>query len=120
MSEPVYRSFEEFWPFYVREHSKKGTRALHFTGTTIAIALAAYAAATRRPRALIVAPVIGYGMSWIGHFFVEKNRPATFTYPLWSLAADWKMWALMATGKLGAELTKHNIVPKSQAATPAS
>ena len=129
MSDDDFRSFEEFWPYYLREHSKVGTRALHFAGTTAAMVAAAAGVVLRRPALLIAAPVVGYGMSWIGHFFIEKNRPATFKYPLWSFQGDMKMWGMIAKGTLDAEIeriTKSNGVHReggedqgaSAAATP--
>jgi len=80
-----FQTFEEFWPFYVREHSNKLNRTLHVIGTTGAIGCLAAAAITRRPLFLLAAPIVGYGFAWFGHFVVQKNKPATFTYPLWSL-----------------------------------
>ena len=106
MSDHEFRGFEEFWPYYLREHAKRGTRALHFTGTTLALASAALALLTRRPAWLLGAPLLGYGFSWIGHVFVEKNQPATFKYPLWSLQGDLKMWAMTIAGTLDAELER--------------
>jgi hypothetical protein len=99
-------SFEAFWPFYVREHSKKTTRVLHFVGTTVATAIAATAIVKRKPALIPLALVCGYGPAWIGHFFVENNRPATFKYPAWSFASDYKMWWKIATGQMEAELEK--------------
>jgi hypothetical protein len=104
-----YTSFEEFWPFYLREHSHPLNRALHFVGTTGVIACAAGAVLTANPMLLLAAPVCGYGFAWVGHFIVEKNRPATFTYPLWSLRADFKMYGKTLTGKLRAELDKAGV-----------
>jgi len=101
-----YRTFAEFWPFYLREHSKPRTRALHYAGTSLVIAVALSAAVTGRWLWLLAAPVAGYGFAWVAHFKVEKNRPATFTYPLWSLAADFRMWWLWVTGKLQPELER--------------
>ena len=101
-----YRSFTEFWPFYLREHSKPRTRALHYAGTSLVVAIAIFAATTGRWLWLLAIPVAGYGFAWLAHFAVEKNRPATFTYPLWSLAADFKMWWLWVTGRLGRELQR--------------
>ena len=101
-----HQSFTEFWPFYLREHSKPRTRALHYAGTTLVIAVALVAVATGRWLWLLAVPLAGYGFAWAAHFAVEKNRPATFTYPLWSLAADFKMWWLWLTGRLGPELER--------------
>jgi len=92
--------FEAFWPFYLSQHSEPGTRALHFTGTTLSILFLAAATVTGRPWLFLWAVVSGYLFAWIGHFFVEKNRPATFQYPLWSLAGDFKMYGLMCRGRL--------------------
>ena len=105
MTTERYRTFAEFWPFYVREHSLPACRALHFVGSTLALAILA-GGIFYKPWLLLAVPVVGYGFAWFGHFVIEKNRPATFTYPLWSLAADWKMWALMLTGRMAAEVEK--------------
>lgn len=101
-----HRSFAEFWPFYLRQHSRPRTRALHYAGTTLVVAIAVIALATGRWAWLLAVPLAGYGFAWIAHFKVEKNRPATFTHPLWSLAADFKMWWLWLTGRLEGELEK--------------
>ncbi len=101
-----FKSFEEFWPYYVKEHSKKSTRVLHFIGTTAAMACVAGGLLTKRRWLLAVAPFAGYGPAWVSHFFIEKNRPATFTYPLWSLKADLVMWSKMAMGKMDAEVQR--------------
>lgn len=100
------KTFEEFWPFYVREHSQKLTRQLHFVGTTLALGCAAGALLTRRRWLLLLAPVAGYGPAWISHFFVEKNRPATFQHPLWSLKADFVMWLKTIDGTMDAEVDR--------------
>jgi hypothetical protein len=106
------KTFEEFWPFYLSEHARPMTRTLHFIGSTAAGALAITAAVRRDPKWLLGALVAGYGFAWVGHFGVEKNRPATFKHPLWSLAADWKMWGLMLTGRLDAELARKALPPR--------
>lgn len=105
MAEQRYQSFGEFWPYYVREHSIPACRALHFLGSTLAL-VALGLGIWMSPWWLLAVPLIGYGFAWIGHFAIEKNRPATFKYPLWSLAADWKMWALMLTGRMSREVAK--------------
>jgi hypothetical protein len=99
-----YRSFQEFWPFYIQEHKQPLNRKLHFIGTSLALGCVATAAARRKPRWLLFAPLAGYFFAWIGHFLVEKNRPATFQYPLESLRADFKMFGLMATGRMNEEI----------------
>lgn len=106
MKDGKYESFEEFWPFYVKEHSKKSTRVLHFVGTTCALGCVAGAVLLKKPWLLAAAPVAGYGFAWASHFFVEKNRPATFTYPTWSLKADFVMWSKMVRGEMDAEVER--------------
>lgn len=104
-----HRTFGQFWPFYLREHSRPRTRALHYVGTTLVVALLIYAVLSGRWWLLLLVPIAGYAFAWIAHFMVEKNRPATFTHPLWSLAADFRMWALWLTGRLGPELKKAGV-----------
>jgi len=106
MRDPEFHSFEEFWPYYVREHANKTNRTLHFIGTSAALGIAAASLVTRRPALLLLAPVMGYGFAWVGHFFVEHNRPATFKHPLWSLRGDFKMWAKMLDGSMDAEVER--------------
>lgn len=109
MSAPRLQSFEAFWPFYLGEHRLPATRWFHFVGSWVALANLAAALVTMTPWFALAAVVSGYAFAWVSHFFIEKNRPATFTYPLWSLAADWKMWAMMLTGRLDAELKRLGI-----------
>lgn len=105
MSERI-QTFGQFWPYYLGEHRRSGTRILHLLGTTLAVCLWLTAVATGRWWFLLAGLVAGYAFAWVGHFFVEHNRPATFRYPLWSLAADFKMWALALTGRLPGELRR--------------
>jgi hypothetical protein len=112
MSEQRYQSFAEFWPYYAREHSVPGCRALHFVGSTLVLVLlAVIVARVVSPWWFFALPFIGYGFAWVGHFVIEKNRPATFKYPFWSFIGDWKMWYLMLTGRMSAELDRINAAP---------
>jgi hypothetical protein len=104
--EKRYQTFAEFWPFYLGEHSAPANRWLHFIGTTLALLQIIYGVATQRFWLLLTALVTGYAFAWIGHFFLEKNKPATFTYPLFSFIGDWKMWGLILTGQLNDEMKK--------------
>ena len=98
--EKQFKSFEEFYPFYLSEHQKPGTRRLHFLGSLLVINVFLYAISTRKWKTLLSLPVLGYGFAWIGHYFVEKNRPATFTYPLYSFMGDWVMFKDIITRKI--------------------
>ena len=100
-------TFEEFWVFYVGEHRSPLNRFLHYLGTGSAILLAAYTVLTlSNILLLLLVPLIGYGNAWIGHFFVEKNKPASFKYPLWSFFGDLKMLAYGVTGRMGKEVVR--------------
>jgi len=100
MADQQFKSFADFWPYYLGEHSKPATRTLHYIGTLTALFLAALLIALGKWWLSPLAFVPGYGFAWAAHFFVEKNRPATFKHPLWSFMADWKMLALMLAGQL--------------------
>jgi len=102
-------TYADFWPYYLEEHRKPLTRGLHYFGTLLAIGLLIVTIATQVWWLLIAVPVSGYLFAWIGHFFVEKNRPATFTYPFWSLASDFVMLFRWLTGRLGGDLKRHRI-----------
>jgi len=102
-------SYAEFWPYYLGEHAQPGTRAIHFAGTIASTVCLILLIATANAWWALAALVSGYGPAWIGHFFVEKNRPATFTYPLWSLVSDYRMTFAWLTGGLGRELEKAGI-----------
>jgi hypothetical protein len=109
MTDDHFETFDDFWPYYLAEHADPTNRALHVAGTLTAVATAGYAAATRKPKLLALAPAIGYGAAWIGHFFIEKNKPATFKHPLWSLIGDFKMAGMTVTGRIDDELRRYGI-----------
>ena len=100
MASRQYRSFRDFYPFYLTEHSRSGTRRLHFAGTLLVLLTLGYSLATRRWSFLALLPVFGYGFAWVAHFAVERNRPATFQYPFYSLVGDFRMFADMARGRV--------------------
>ena len=104
--EEQYGSFGEFWPFYLSQHQNRVCRSLHFLGTTLAIVLFIAGLATHHQGYLFLAPFCGYFFAWSGHFLFEKNRPATFRYPLWSLRGDFRMLKLFCQGKLSKELAQ--------------
>ena len=106
MTQQRFKSFEEFWPYYVAEHSKPETRALHAIGTTAGLACAAALIAKRKWKLLPLALIPGYGTAWLAHFLVEKNKPATFDYPLWSFLGDYKMIGMMIAGKMDQEVER--------------
>jgi hypothetical protein len=95
-----YSSFAEFYPFYLSEHANRTTRRLHFAGSTLALVFLLLLVLTADFIWLGAALVSGYGFAWVSHVSVEKNRPATFRYPLYSLMGDWKMFWQMLTGKI--------------------
>ena len=95
-----FNSFAEFYPFYLSEHGNRTCRRLHFAGSTLVLAVIALALISGQLRWLWLVPVVGYGFAWIGHFVFEKNRPATFKHPLYSLAGDWVMYGQMLRGKI--------------------
>ena len=98
------KTFQDFWPHYVRAHRHPVNRALHYVGTTAAVCTVIAAGASLNPAWLLLTPIVGYGPSWIGHFAFEKNTPATWEHPLWSLRGDFKMVALALRGKMAAEV----------------
>ncbi len=97
-------SLEEFWPFYVSQHLNPVNRCLHFYGTTLGLILGLAAFLWRAPLLAVAALAAGYGFAWVGHFFYERNRPATFAYPLLSLRADLRMYGLTLRGKMDTEI----------------
>ena len=102
-----FQNYAEFWAFYVAEHRLPLTRRLHFAGTTGAILCVVSATFSGYVWLLVFVPVIAYGLAWSAHFWVEKNSPATFRYPLRSLIADFHMYALMLIGRMDDEVQRH-------------
>lgn len=105
-ADPPPTSFAEFWPYYVLEHTHPINRALHFVGTTAGMICVVKALRRRSLKTLLKGPLIGYGAAWIGHFFVEGNKPASFNYPAWSFLADHVMWWKTLRGQMGEEVEK--------------
>ena len=95
-----YSSFTDFYPFYLAEHSNRTCRRLHFAGTSLGLVCFALAVATWNPWWLLAGLVTGYAFAWVGHYFFEHNRPATFTYPFYSFLGDWVMWKDMLSGRI--------------------
>ncbi|MBN8886487.1 MAG: DUF962 domain-containing protein [Rudaea sp.] len=96
----MYASFREFYPFYLSEHSDRICRRMHFIGSTLVLIALVWLLVSGRWGFWWLLPLFGYGFAWIGHFFFEKNRPATFKNPFYSLAGDWVMYAAMLRGKI--------------------
>jgi len=105
-----FNDYAAFWPFYLSQHCRRATRSIHIAGTLLALAALALSIVNLNFGWLVVALGFGYGLAWIGHSIVEKNQPATFAYPLWSLRADFHMLGLWLSGKLEAELVKYKIM----------
>ena len=95
-----FTTFAEFYPFYLSEHSNRTCRRLHFVGSSLALICLAMLLASGRPQYLLYALLCGYGFAWVGHFVFEKNQPASFKQPLYSLMGDWKMFWQLLTGKI--------------------
>lgn len=97
-----YSSFKEFYPYYLQEHADKRCRLLHYIGSTLVLLVLGYALLSQHYEWLLALPAIGYGFAWLGHFIFEKNKPATFKHPLYSLLGDWVMykdaWIKLLTG----------------------
>lgn len=95
-----YPTFQDFYPYYLAEHSNPVCRRLHFIGTALVLLTTIYIVVSGSWKYLWSLPIIGYGFAWVGHFFFEKNKPATFRYPLYSLMGDWVMFRDILTGKI--------------------
>ena len=96
----AFSSFSEFYPFYLEEHADPTCKLLHFIGTWLVVLVAVVAFILNEPKWLWLMPLVGYGFAWVGHFFFERNRPATFKHPLYSLLGDFVMWKDIMTGKV--------------------
>ncbi len=100
------RTYAEFWPFYLREHALPTTRGFHYVGTSLGVAIAVAAIVLGRASLVPAALVASYGLAWVSHFGIEKNRPASFKYPLWSFLSDFRMLGLFLAGQLGPHLER--------------
>lgn len=96
----TFNSFSKFYPYYLEEHSDATCRRLHFVGSLLVLLVAVWAITSGKLAWLLTLPVIGYGFAWAGHFIFEKNRPATFRYPLYSLMGDWVMFRDILIGRI--------------------
>ncbi len=97
--EKRFNSLEEFYPYYLSEHLNPTCRKLHFIGTALLFVILGYALFSGKYMLLLLIPLVGYGFAWVGHFFFEKNKPATFQYPFYSLASDFKLFFDLLIGK---------------------
>jgi hypothetical protein len=98
--------YSDFWPVYLAEHSKPLTRVLHFVGTSLGLYVWAMGIFLHQVWAIPAGLVCGYAFAWVAHFFVQKNKPLTFKYPLWSFVSDFRMWGMMMARRLGPELQR--------------
>jgi len=110
-----FRNLDEFWAFYVTQHSKPATRRLHFAGTLSGLLSLLLSLLLLNPWIFLLGPIAGYSLAWYSHFFVERNAPATFGHPLWSLLCDFKMFGLMLTGSMDKEIKRLGKRPVLQA-----
>jgi len=104
MADRSFADYEEFFTFYLHEHSHPSNRMMHAAGTLLGLATVIVPIAMGHPGYVLLWPVVAYGFAWIGHFLIEGNKPATFGHPLWSFISDFRMLGLMLTGKLQARL----------------
>jgi hypothetical protein len=95
-----YKTFKDFYPFYLSQHVNTVCRRMHFVGSSLILGIILAVLTTGQYVWLWAVPLAGYGFAWIGHFVFEKNRPATFTYPIYSLMGDWVMYFHILTGKI--------------------
>lgn len=109
MAQASIATYAEFWPYYLREHARPATCVWHYFGTSLSLLCLIASVVTANPWLAVVMIAAGYGPAWIGHFAVEKNRPATFRYPIWSLISDFRLYAVWLGGKLPRELAKAGV-----------
>jgi hypothetical protein len=95
-----FKSFREFYPYYLKEHRNQVCRRLHFIGSLLVLLIICWSILSQNLWWLLLMPLVGYGFAWVGHFFFEKNRPATFQHPWYSLLGDWVMFRDMLTGRI--------------------
>ncbi|WP_027669821.1 DUF962 domain-containing protein [Rheinheimera baltica] len=107
----TFRRFSEFYPYYLTEHRHPVCRAMHYIGSSLVIIVLLYVLLSQQWQWLWLLPVIGYGFAWLGHLLFEHNKPATFSYPFYSLAADWVMLKDFLTGQLKHKLPVETKVP---------
>jgi hypothetical protein len=107
-------TYPQFWHYYLREHARAATRAWHYLGTSLTILCLIGAIAFRQPWLAAAAVIVGYGPAWLGHFTCERNKPATFRYPLWSLYSDFRMFAAWLLGRLPRELAAAGVGRSSE------
>ena len=108
MSDAI-RNYRDFWPYYLGEHARPATRLWHIAGTSIATLVLVVGVFSAAPGLILAAIVVGYLPAWVAHFAIERNKPATFRYPLWSLISDFRMAGLWFTGGLEEELAKAGV-----------
>ena len=100
------KTYQEFYRFYLSEHRDKTCRRLHFVGTFLVFIIAFVAIFSENAWLWLLVPLLGYGFAWVGHYFFEKNQPATFKYPLWSLVSDFKMFFQLLFGRISFDANK--------------
>jgi len=113
-----FQSFDDFFAFYVQQHSHPGNRWLHAAGTALGLAVLVSAFALGHPWLALLWIPVAYGLSWTGHFLVEGNRPATFGHPWWAFLSDFRMLALMFTGRLAPWLARSSADRVAPASPP--
>lgn len=116
-AEKKYKTLKSFYPYYLTEHSDVTNRVLHFSGTALLLACLILGVISGRWLFFALIPVLGYGFAWFGHFFIEKNKPATFTYPLYSLTSDFLMFWDMLTGQINKKIKQAEITVNTNSNT---